>query len=277
MNLILDKITLPAQRPRVSRERLLDALHESMNSCTSTVICGRTGAGKTMLAADVAARASRRVAWYKVDASEVDLTAFLQYLIASVRQQHPGFGRKTLALASLTISPPDATLLAESFVYEMTMLEGEGQPLLIVIDDLHLLYDAAWIVPFFARLLPLLPREAHMILIGRTLPPAPLWRMRSKQTLCVIDEAALAFTLAEARELFVSYGSRPDGAAQALVETWGRAAALDRAAQVSTEVASEDSLRHHAPSINVGTPHRRGNSRLRLVQEDFSKSSLGAT
>jgi ATP/maltotriose-dependent transcriptional regulator MalT len=116
-----------------------------------------------------------------------------------------------------------------------------------------------------------------MILIGRTLPPAPLWRMRSKQTLCVIDEAALAFTLAEARELFASYGSRPEGAAQALAETWGRAAALDRAAQVSTEVAREDSLRHHAPVINASTPQRHNNSRLRLVQEEFSKSSLGAT
>jgi ATP/maltotriose-dependent transcriptional regulator MalT len=201
MGLILDKITPPVELPRISRRRLLDALHESMACCTSTVIYGRTGTGKTMLATDFAAQSERRVVWYKVDAPEFERHAFLQYLVAAVRNQHPGFGRKTLALLSSSDSMPDAALLAESFVYEMTMLEAD-EPLLVVIDDLHLLYDAEWIVPFFGRLLPLLPVEAHMILIGRTLLPAPLWRMRSKQTLRVIDESAMAFTLPEAEALF---------------------------------------------------------------------------
>ncbi|MGI9104641.1 MAG: hypothetical protein ACR2G4_00170 [Pyrinomonadaceae bacterium] len=263
MGLIFNKITLPAETPRISRGRLLEVLDESINCCTSTVIHGRTGAGKTMLAADFARRGVRRVVWYKVDAPEVALPTFMHYLIAGVRKQHPGFGRKTLALLAPGVLVPDATLLAASFVYEMTMLESEGQPLLIVIDDLHLLYDAPWLVPFFTRVLPLLPEEAHMILIGRTLPPAPLWRMRSKQTLRVMDESALAFTLPEAAELFASYGLDRDAAAQALAETWGRAAALHQSAQARTEATSEDTVRHSSSSsssataINVGAQHAR--------------------
>jgi LuxR family maltose regulon positive regulatory protein len=269
MGLILDKITPPAELPRVSRRRLLDALQESMTCCTSTVIHGRTGAGKTMLATDFARRSGRRVAWYKVDAPEVDRQTFLRYLVAAVRDQHPGFGRKTLALLSSSGSMPDAALLAESFVYEMTMLEAD-EPLLIVIDDLHLLYDAEWIVPFFGRLLPLLPVEAHMILIGRTLPPAPLWRMRSKQTLRVVDELAMAFTPAEAEELFESYGLPAKAAAQALSETWGRAASLDRAAQAHRAALDAG----HAPpqpqqqsaTTNAGALGRAAASGLRLVK-----------
>jgi LuxR family maltose regulon positive regulatory protein len=276
MGLILDKITPPAELPRVSRRRLLDALQESMTCCTSTVIHGRTGAGKTLLAADFAAQSGRRVAWYKVDAPEVDRQMFLRYLVAAVRDQHPGFGRKTLALLSSSGSMPDAALLAESFVYEMTMLEAE-EPLLIVIDDLHLLYDAEWIVPFFGRLLPLLPVEAHMILIGRTLPPAPLWRMRSKQTLRVIDEAAMAFTLAEAEELFESYGLPAKAAAQALGETWGRAAALDRAAQGRREAADADDAtrqQQQVATMNPGALGRATASRLRLVKGYPQKPSV---
>jgi LuxR family transcriptional regulator, maltose regulon positive regulatory protein len=277
MGLILDKITPPAELPRVSRRRLLDVLHESMACCTSTVIYGRTGTGKTLLASDFAAQSERRVAWYKVDAPEVDRQMFLRYLVASVRNQHPGFGRKTLALLSSSGPMPDAALLAESFVYEMTMLEGD-EPLLVVIDDLHLLYDAEWVVPFFGRLLPLLPVEAHMILIGRTLPPAPLWRMRSKQTLRVIEEAALAFTRTEAEEIFHSYGLPTKPAAQALAETWGRAAALDRAARSHREASNSEEARQVALVTATGNAGAddRPNARLRLVKGYGQKSSLGA-
>ncbi|MDQ1523041.1 MAG: hypothetical protein QOE47_965 [Pyrinomonadaceae bacterium] len=276
MGLILDKITPPVELPRVSRRRLLDALGDSMNCCTSTVIYGRTGTGKTMLASDFAGRSDRRVAWYKVDAPEVDRQTFLQYLVAAVRNQHPGFGRKTLALLSSSGAMPDAALLAESFVYEMTMLEAE-EPLLVVVDDLHLLYDAEWIVPFFGRLLPLLPAEAHMILIGRTLPPAPLWRMRSKQTLRVIDESAMAFTLREAEELFDSYGLPTKPAAQALAETWGRAAALDRTARAHREALNAEEARpSQVAPLNSGAESRAANSRLRLVKGYVEKSSVRA-
>lgn len=278
MGLILNKITLPVDMPRISRRRLLDVLHESMTCCTSTVIYGRTGTGKTMLATDFARQSERRVVWYKVDAPEVDRQTFLQYLVASVRDQHPGFGRKTLALLASSGAMPDAALLAESFVYEMTMLEAD-EPLLIVIDDLHLLYDAEWLVPFFGRLLPLLPVEAHMILIGRTLPPAPLWRMRSKQTLRVIEESALAFTHVEAEELFHSYGLNVRAAAQALAETWGRAAALDHAARAQREALNAEAARQQQPQprVNSGAEMHAGSSRLRLVKSYLEESSLGAS
>src|SRR5205085_9079711 len=178
-----------------------------------------------------------------VDAADADVRVFAQYLVAAVRAQHPGFGRKTLALLPATRTPEEAALLAESFVYEMTMLEAD-EPLLVVLDDLHLIYDADWFVHFFHRLLPLLPAEAHMLLAGRTLPPAPLWRLRSKQTLRVIDEAALLFTQAEVAELLTSYGLYTEAAPGILEITRGRAAALDMAAH---EVSTRRRDGTHAP------------------------------
>jgi LuxR family maltose regulon positive regulatory protein len=231
MQLILDKITTPTEMPRISRVRLLNTLHGSLASCTSTIINGRAGTGKTMLATDFAHRSGRRVAWYKVDASDGDLRVFFQYLIESVRRERPRFGYETLArLLAETSAPEDVPLLAESFVYEL--MESGNDPLLIIIDDLHLVYDAEWVVPFFRRLLPLLPPEAHVLITGRSLPPAPLWRMRSKQTLCVVEESVMAFTETEAKKLFASYGLTAEQALAALGQTRGRAAALDRAASM---------------------------------------------
>lgn len=231
MQLILDKITTPCELPTIRRARLLDVLEESLASCTSTIINGRAGTGKTKLATDFAHRCGRQVAWYKVDAGDCDLGIFFQYLVESVRRQRPSFGREALArLLDETTTIEDVPLLAEAFVYEL--LETDGQPLLIVIDDLHLIYDADWVVPFFRRLLPLLPMDAHMLLTGRSLPPAPLWRMRSKQMLCVVEEQMLAFTEEEAKHLFDYYGLSEKEAIAALEETHGRASVLDATARL---------------------------------------------
>jgi ATP/maltotriose-dependent transcriptional regulator MalT len=121
-------------------------------------------------------------------------------------------------------------VLAEAFVFEL--LERGGDPLLIVIDDLHLVYDEEWVVPFFRRLLPLLPAEAHILITGRSLPPAPLWRMRSKQMLCVIEEPVLAFTPQEAVKLFEAYNLSEAHASVAMQHSRGRAGVLDRFASV---------------------------------------------
>src|SRR5205085_1307674 len=203
-----------------------------------------------------------------VDAADADVRVFAQYLVAAVRAQHPGFGRKTLALLPATRTPEEAALLAESFVYEMTMLEAD-EPLLVVLDDLHLVYDADWFVHFFHRLLPLLPAEAHMLLAGRTLPPAPLWRLRSKQTLRVIDEAALLFTHTEVSELLASYGLGPEAAGSVCANARGRAGALDAAAR---ELSARRNG-HARTTTNAPPTHQparddghEGRKRLRLVK-----------
>lgn len=224
--LIAEKIALPRLSPQLSRPRLLGVLEKNLASCTSTILSGRAGTGKTALAVDFARNCGRQVAWYKVDAPEADLRSFFQYLVASIRRQRPGFGFTTFMPLLKTAESNQISMLAEAFVYEL--VEGDNEPLLIVIDDLHLVCDATWLVPFFKRLLPLLPSEVHMLITSRTMPPAPLWRMRSKQTLSVIEEEILAFTRQETVELFENYGISREHAAIALDHTHGRAAALTR-------------------------------------------------
>ncbi len=231
MKVISSKITIPIEAPHISRSRLLDALQGSLNSGSSTVISGRAGTGKTMLATDFARGCGRQAAWYKVDAPEVNLPEFMEYLVASVARVSPGFGVKTLTRHRQSFGP-NVSELVESFIYD---LERLAEPLLVVFDDLHLVYDAEWVVPFFQRMLTLLPAEAHMLILGRGLPPAPLWRLRSKQRLCVINEQMLAFNETESESLFAYYGLDPQQASQALLQTGGRASALHAAAMRAGE------------------------------------------
>jgi LuxR family maltose regulon positive regulatory protein len=224
MQLLLDKITLPPQLPYLSRQRLLDTLQGSLGSCNLTIINGRAGTGKTLLATDFAWYCGRRVCWYKVDAADSHPMVFFQYLLASIRVQRPGFCAEWTPAFLQSITTADMPQLAEAFVYELS--ENAINPLLIIIDDFHLICDADWVVPFFSRVAPLLPQEAHLIMIGRILPPAPLWRMRSKQTLCVIDESSLAFTMDEAKKLFHTFGLSEIFATEAYRQSRGQAAKL---------------------------------------------------
>lgn len=224
VELVVEKISRPTQTPRISRPRLLETLDEGLRSCSSTIIIGRAGTGKTALAIDLAAKCGRRTAWYKVDAPDAEMEIFFQYLIGSLQGALPAFGSPALRQMVSDGDAVQVPLIAEAFVYELA--ESESEPLLITIDDLHLVCDAQWVIPFFQRVLPLLPSHVHVLITSRTMPPAPLWRMRSKQTLLLIDEETLAFTRAEATELFESLGLSHEQAAIAVDHTHGRAAAL---------------------------------------------------
>jgi LuxR family maltose regulon positive regulatory protein len=228
LDLITEKIRRPGQPGRLSRGRLLETLEKSMSSGTSTIITGRAGSGKTALAVDFAGKCGRPVAWYKVDAPEADPRLFFQYLIESIREQQPGFGASAL-MPLIKHDMERIAWLTDAFIYELAEGESAG-PLLIVIEDLHLVFDSDWLMPFFSRLLPLLPSNAHVLITSRSLPPAPLWRMRSKQFLVVIEEETLAFSRAEAVSLFENYGLSIEQANIALDHTHGRANALDECA-----------------------------------------------
>jgi len=226
--LIQDKIAIPARSPRISRPRLVKLLTENLFSANATIINGRAGTGKTLLAADFARRSRRAVAWYKVDATDNDLPLFFTYLVNTIGLQRPTINSGHLLKLSETVTIGGAELLADALVFQLD--ETKGEPLLIVIEDLHLVYDAEWVVPFFRRWLPLLPPDAHVLITCRSLPPNPLWRLRSKQMLRVVEEAELAFTPDEAVALFESSGLNEEQARLAWARTNGKAAMISEAA-----------------------------------------------
>lgn len=215
MHLIRAKIEPPQPVPHVVRGRLVASLQASVRSASATAIVGRAGTGKTVTVGDLAARIPRRVAWLNVDAPDTDFGRFLEYLAA------------TLSFARLDTEDPNAA--ADRLLVDL--FEIVDEPLLLIVEDLHLVYDADWFSPFFSRFLALLPPAVHVLVTCRSLPPSPLWRMRSKQALVIYDEEILAFTELEAVTLFDTYGLSPDVAREATRQCRGRAMTLDMTAQ----------------------------------------------
>jgi LuxR family maltose regulon positive regulatory protein len=261
-HLIHEKITVPDEVPRTSRPRLLNLLVDNLIAYNATIINGRAGTGKTTLAADFARRAARPVCWYKVDAADGELSVFCRYLSATLSLQRPSLDQNHLLQITESVESDRAELLAEAFVFELG--QSGAEPLLLIIEDLHLVYDAEWVVPFFHRLLPLLPSDLHVLITCRSLPPAPLWRLRSKQMLRVMDETELTFTLEETLRLFETYGLSQEHALIAFRDTNGRAAAIANFAAtpglagravadnfLTNKTRQMNSLRHQAPDFQT--------------------------
>ncbi len=246
---ILEKITIPTTTSRVIRPRLLEVLHGNLTAFTATIINGRAGTGKTTLTADFAERSGRLVSWYKVDAADSHLPEFIGYLLESLKPNRPSLDSAGLLGLAESVLSDRAESVAESLVFQLS--ESTADPLLIVIEDLHLVYDEDWVAPFFSRLLPLLPADVHVLITCRSMPPTPLWRLRSKQMLRVLDEEELSFTLEEAIRLCALHGLTEDFAAIGLRQTGGRALAM-----ADFVLTPGRAGRAMADSLLAITPHR---------------------
>ena len=89
-----------------------------------------------------------------------------------------------------------STFLADLFA----SASKKNSDMLVVIDDIHHVFDAPWFAEFFTLLLSSALPNTHILMLCRSKPPLPLWRLRSKQVLNVIDEKVLAFDLEETVE-----------------------------------------------------------------------------
>src|SRR5213594_4752 len=117
---IQEKITVPPDGLRISRSRLLQVLDGHIASYNATIINGRAGTGKTMLAADLAWHVQRVVAWYKVDAADSDLATFCEYLAETLKLHRPSIVPERLLRLTETLEGDRADLLAEAFVFQLT-------------------------------------------------------------------------------------------------------------------------------------------------------------
>lgn len=205
-----EKLRIPEVGPVAERQRLIDLLERSIEQFGATLISGRTGTGKTAVAAEFA-RQRERTAWYSIEPADGDWNEFSSYFIASL------FGakktRRTAAGKPAAEIPSQAD--ASEFLagcFQAIEQKHVMSPRLIVLDNIHHLFDAPWFGDFFRQLVTSLDRDTHLLMLCRSKPNAPLWRLRSKQMLNVIDENLLDFTEAETRQL-CRLRSLPEGLA----------------------------------------------------------------
>lgn len=210
------KISIPDPGELVSRPRIEAILRRSVETYPSTLLCGRAGTGKTSIAASFAASVDNS-SWYSIDSTDTDWATFAAGFAAAVA------GERSDEMDIHCIQPeqPDiARFLVALFV---TKYPGSPDNLsLIVLDDIHHIFDANWFADFFNLLLYSLPSNAHLLLLCRSKPPNPLWRLRSKQMLNVLDEKVIAFDQEETSRLCRKLGMSATSAKDAYRKSYGR-------------------------------------------------------
>ena len=85
---------------------------------------------------------------------------------------------------------------------KLEILEGVEQPLILVLDDYHHLGTDTPVHAVLDRVIAYLPDVIQLIIISRDIPPLTLARLRSQNSLAIIDRADLLFTDEETQELF---------------------------------------------------------------------------
>jgi ATP/maltotriose-dependent transcriptional regulator MalT len=222
IHLFAEKLRIPEFRKNISRPRLTDLLAKSSNQFGATLICGRAGTGKTAVAADFAAQ-YENVAWYSVEAADTDWNIFSNYLFAAI------FRNRSVFIRNNSVPEEAQSKEIQRFFGTLSSKIAKAfgrEPLLIVLDDIHHVFDTQWFDLFFASLVdPLLP-NVHILLLCRSKPSYPLWRMRSKQLLNVIDEKLLALNREETVELYKTYNLTKENAEKAHRESFGRISKL---------------------------------------------------
>ncbi len=219
-HILREKLRVPVVEGTITRPRLARALERSRRQFPATLITGRAGTGKTAIAAAFA-QDSGKTCWYTVDAADTDWPVFSRYLAESLTgskscDERPDQGSQLEKCSQGDI----AYFLLRHLVRDESKTKDTAS--LIVLDDIHHIFDTDWFEDFFYLLICSLPADSHLLLLCRSKPPAPLWRMRSKQMLNVLDEKELAFDAEETQVLSTSLGIPISKAEMAREKSFGR-------------------------------------------------------
>ena len=147
------------------------------------------------------------VAWLSIDPDDSEPSRFILHLIEALGRFLPGLGKEAQAYLQNTLRVPVAAVM-ESLLVDLAALE---QPLLLVLDDLHLVQDAELLVAL-NRLVKFAPNGFVLAVGSRSQPALNLATLRAKGMLVEITEQDLRLSEAEVRGYLTRRGLQLDAA-----------------------------------------------------------------
>lgn len=247
-----NKISLPRLRPnRIQRNTLVARVEQNIWS-KLTLFCAPAGYGKSSIINEWAHTTRIKVSWFQLDEEDNILHNFIQALVASLAVQIPDFG-STLTPTFQHSQLPAPEQLAQLLLHEMEKLT---EPLVIVIDDYHLIHQMD-IHTLMNELFRRLPENIHLLIATREEPPFHLARMRAKDEVQEIRMTDLHFTQAEVDQFFnqlLQLELTPAQIETLFVRTEGWPAGIHLAALSLKETADPAQLiNHFAGSIALSS------------------------
>jgi LuxR family maltose regulon positive regulatory protein len=197
---LVSKVTAPevpgwaVVRPRI------DKLIADGACCPLTSITGPPGAGKTMAIASWAAASTSpcALAWITLDEYDNKPRVFWSYVVAALR-------RAGITVPRVMPGPTREAVDHAFLVRLASVLAAQDPPVVLVLDDIHLLTDPATIDG-----LDYVQRNAHpglhLVVASRVDPLLPLHRYRLTGELAEITADDLAFSVEESALLLAHHG-----------------------------------------------------------------------
>jgi DNA-binding SARP family transcriptional activator/tetratricopeptide (TPR) repeat protein len=199
--LIHNKVTSPHYvTPTLRRARLLDWLNE-VSGCRAVVIAADAGYGKTTLLWQWEREASFPCYWYKLDRNDRDWSLHISYLIETIKQRHPEFGRRARSMLEQLGGPGSsrpgvaAYLLAE-------MYDALTEPCTFIIDDWQFVSSVTEVRGLWNQILRDAPPTCRFIFLSRAKPQLQFARFKTHGGYAEMRTDALRFTDREIEELF---------------------------------------------------------------------------
>lgn len=194
--LIIGKLLRPSiDGDHVFRPRLLGQLN-SYQSKPFTLVSAPAGYGKSILISSWLTSLEHPTTWLSLDKNDNDLHVFLSYFIASIEAVFPRACRKTQALLNVPDLPP-VSILSSSLMNELNRIE---KFFVLVLDDFHLIKETE-VHRLLTNMLAYPPDFLHLVIISRTNPPWPIYKLRSTGMVSEVRTQDLCFTREETETL----------------------------------------------------------------------------
>lgn len=203
-SLLLSKLAPPLPPASlVIRERLLMQL-DQVFAHKLTLLSASAGFGKTTLLNTWAARCPFPLAWLSLEELDNEPTRFWTYVLAALRTVEPTSTHTTLAM----LQSPEAPALTTMLTALINELMSSQQPLVLILDDFHVI-DHPTIIDTFQFLLDHLPPRLHLLLAGRVDPSLTLSRLRARGHIFELRADDLRFTHAESADFLAQVMPHP--------------------------------------------------------------------
>ncbi|WP_017381443.1 BTAD domain-containing putative transcriptional regulator [Paenisporosarcina sp. TG-14] len=207
--LLKSKIVPPVTSETYMRRASLTRTFKQISSKKSALISGGAGYGKSSAIAQFIADSRINCSWYTVSSEDDDLVPFLRYLIGSIQRIVPSFGQQLLKDLSIQPSFTSDKELITWHAWFVSELDQIAEPLVIVIDDYHLI-DHVFSINFMVeRIIEHCPSYVHIVLISRSKPKwTQLLKLKMSGQLIEVNEKDLVFTEEEIIVYFEDYFER---------------------------------------------------------------------
>lgn len=198
--ILQSKLAIPNASQTAERKRLIDPLKAISHKKLALITAG-TGCGKTTVVAQTATQIAADTVWYSLDALNSDPAIFLGHLITGIQKHHPDFG--TALWAKLSVPLVSRQSIKNLLLALIMEIENKiTAPLIIVLDDYHLLGEGRDIDHIIEFLMARRLMHVHVILISRRSPDLKISRYQAMLEVIELTQADLSFRIEEIDALY---------------------------------------------------------------------------